>query len=52
MHFLSVVSLRPSQEPICMQVKQQQLENRTWNNGLAPNWERSMSRLDTVTLLT
>ena len=26
-----------------MQVKKQQL-NRTWNNGLVPNWERSTSR--------
>ena len=25
--------------------------NWTWNNGLVPNWERSTSRLYTVTLL-
>ena len=24
---------------------------RTWNNGLVPNWERSVSRLYTVSLL-
>ena len=35
---------------ICMQVKQQQLE-WTWNNRLAPNWERSTSRLYIVSLL-
>ena len=34
----------------CTQLKKQQLEV-TWNNGLVPNWERSMSRLYTVTLL-
>ena len=32
-----------------MQVKKQQ--NWTWNNGLVPNWERSMSRLYVVTVL-
>ena len=26
-------------------------QNRTWKNGLVPNWERSISRLNTVTLL-
>ena len=26
-------------------------QNQTWNNGLVPNWERSKSRLYTVTLL-
>ena len=26
-------------------------QNQTWNNGLVPNWERSMSRLYVVTLL-
>ena len=25
--------------------------NRTWNNRVVPNWERSMSRLSIVTLL-
>ena len=34
---------------ICMQVKKQQNQKR--NNGLVPNWERSMSRLYIVTLL-
>ena len=34
---------------ICMQVKKQQNQKR--NNGLVPNWERSMSRLYTVTML-
>ena len=34
---------------ICMQVKKQQ--NQISNNGLVPNWERSMSRLYIVTLL-
>ena len=34
---------------IYMQVKKTQ--NRTWNNRLVPNWERSTSRLYTVTLL-
>ena len=33
-----------------MQVKKWQ--NQTWNNGLVQNWERSTSRLNTVTLLT
>ena len=33
----------PASWEICMQVKKQQ--NQTWNNGLAPNWERSVSRL-------
>ena len=27
-------------------------QNRTWNNGLVQNWERNMSRLYTVALLT
>ena len=35
---------------VCMQVKKQQLD-RTWNNRLVPNWERSTSRLYIVTLL-
>ena len=34
---------------ICKQIKKQQ--NRTWNNRLAQNWERSTSRLYIVTLL-
>ena len=34
-----------------MQVKKQQLEP-DMENGLVPNWERSMSRLYVVTLLT
>ena len=34
----------------CMQVKKQQLD-QTRNTGLVPNWERSISRLYTVTLL-
>ena len=29
----------------------QEAQNQTWNNGLVPNWERSMSRLCIVTLL-
>ena len=33
-----------------MQVKKQQFD-QTWNNGLVPNWERSMSRLYIVTYL-
>ena len=33
-----------------MQVKKQQLE-LAWNNRLLPNWERSVSRLYTVTAL-
>ena len=28
------------------------IRNQTWNNGLVPNWERSMSMLYIVTLLT
>ena len=39
----------PAYGEIYIQVKKQQ--NQTWNNGLVPNWERSMSRLCTVTLL-
>ena len=34
----------------CTQVKKQQLE-LAWNNKLAQNWERSTTRLHTVTLL-
>ena len=34
---------------ICMQVRKQQLEP-TWNDGLVPNWEKSISRLYIVTL--
>ena len=34
---------------ICIQVKKQQ--NQTWNNGLVPSWERSISRLYIVTPL-
>ena len=26
-------------------------QNQTWNNRLVPNWEKSMSRLYTVTML-
>ena len=33
----------------CMQVKTQQ--DHTWNNGLVPNSERSVSRLYIITLL-
>ena len=33
----------------CMQVKKQQ--DHTWNNGLVPNSERSVSRLYIITLL-
>ena len=29
---------------------QQASQKQTWNNGLVPNWERSMSRLHIVTL--
>ena len=39
----------PASWEICMQVKKQQ--NKTWNSRLIPNWERSTSRLYTVTLL-
>ena len=39
----------PASWEICMQVKKQQ--NQTWNHRLVPNWERSPSRLYTVTLL-
>ena len=38
----------PTSWETCMQVKKQQ--NWTWNNGLVPNWERSMSRLYIVTM--
>ena len=40
----------PASWEICMKVKKQQLEP-SWNNGLVPNWERSMSRLYIVTLV-
>ena len=43
-------TILPDSWETCMQVKKQPLE-RTWNNGLVQNWERSMSRLYTVTLL-
>ena len=39
----------PASRETCMQLKQQQ--NRTWNNGLVQNWERSLSRLQIATLL-
>ena len=40
----------PASWEICMQLKKQQLDH-TWNNGLVPNWERSMSKLYIITLL-
>ena len=40
----------PASWETCMWIKKQQLEP-TWNNGLVPNWERSMTRLYIVTLL-
>ena len=40
----------PASWEICMQVQKQQLEP-DMNNRLAPNWERSASRLHIVTLL-
>ena len=40
----------PASWETCMQVKKQQLEP-IWNNGLVQNWERSTSRLYTVTLI-
>ena len=43
-------TILPASWEICMQVKKQQLEPDL-NNGLVPNWERSMSRLYIVTLL-
>ena len=39
----------PASWEICMQVKKKQ--NWIWNNSLAPNQERSTSRLYTVTML-
>ena len=41
----------PASWEICKQVKKQQLE-LDMDNGLVPNWERSLSRLNTVTLLS
>ena len=41
-------TILPTSRQTCMQLKQQQ--NRIWNNGLVPNWERSRSRLYIVTL--
>ena len=43
-------TILPDSWETCMQVKKQPLE-RTWNNGLVQNWERSTSRLYIVTLL-
>ena len=37
------------EKPICR--SRSNIENRTWNNGLVPNWKRSISRLYTVTQL-
>ena len=39
----------PPQKSVCR--SRSSSYNWTWNNGLVPNWERSMSRLYTVTLL-
>ena len=39
----------PPEKPV-FRLRSQQLD-QTWNNGLVPNWERSMSRLYIVTLL-
>ena len=39
----------PPEKSLCRSKNNSQ--NRTWNNRLVPNWERSMSRLYTVTLL-
>ena len=33
------------------EIKKKNNQNWTWNNGLVPNWEKSMSRLYIVTLL-
>ena len=46
---LEYQTILPTSWETCMQVKKQQ--NWTWNNGLVPNWERSLSRLYIVTLL-
>ena len=37
--------------PQNLDASQEATYNRTWNNGLVPNWERSISRLYIVTLL-
>ena len=39
----------PPEKPVCR--SRSNNKNQTWNNGLVPNWERSMSRLYIVTLL-
>ena len=39
----------PPEKPVCRSRSNSQ--NWTWNNGLVPNWERSMSRLYIVILL-
>ena len=40
----------PFEKPVCR--SRSNTWNRPWNNRLVPNWERSMSRFYTVTLLT
>ena len=42
-------STLPASWETCMWIKKQQLEP-TWNKGLVPNWERSMTRLCIITL--
>ena len=52
-HITFTLSWRPDlplEKPICRSVSNSQ--NWTWNNGLVPNWERSMTKLYIVTLLT
>ena len=39
----------PSEKPECR--SRSNSWNQTWNNGLVPNWERSTSRLFSVTVL-
>ena len=41
--------LLPPEKTVCRSRSISQ--NQTWNNGLVPNWERSMSRVYIVTLL-
>ena len=40
---------QPPEKSVCRSRSNSQ--NQTWNNGLVPNWERSMSNLNTVTCL-
>ena len=40
----------PAEKSVCR--SRSNIQTRTWNNRLVPKWERSTSRLYTVTLLT